>query len=1249
MPNYGYLHNTLLKYNSTIFKQQLTNISTVLNNTGNTTQLLTSFNALDVAQQKVLLSSKLLTEEQKSQCATMVALSSVNSKYTAEQLTRATGVSAETLATWGLTEATDTLTMSQLAEMASSDAQAKKVLEKIVAQNAQAVASGKVVASNASLVASETSATLATGSFTTAIKANIAAMWTWMTTTPLGWLTLLAAGIFAAVKAYDALTVSAEEASDKIEESRSAYEETTSTIESMNSELETTKKRIEELEARDALSFTDKAELDNLREQNAELERSISLLEKKRQNEAKQTVVDIKQNQETLDEDFDKSIKNLSEYKKEYEETRQLGIKGMAQGAVTLENYEATMAAMDKTMGQYESSVLDNIEKYEQYKEDIINKYGTDDISIFSQSDRALYNDIVSQLQAAYKEIYTNSEYNKFVIEPIFNQEDLKGLQDELLKYFINGGHTDLSSLEEKFGSDIITALRNACAKAGIDFDKMIEDMYNDSQSKLDQIAPLVDKPSGAYDAKQNRISKQIRDYIQNGLSDEDRTILLNATIPDDVKFKTKQDVDNFIASLREEADKTDISFSDIFSLKDAENNLTDLGRINEEIDKFQSAYKGLKEAMDSYNETGTFTLDQVQEIISYGGDYLKYLMDENGNLQLNEEALNKVAIARINEMRAKALSNLMDNLDKITNEKQALEYLRNQLLDTATAYDALTASRIKAWSENALENGISQGTINKVTKSFENQVSAINEMFNNISLDSIYKSSSSSAKSATKDAEQATKDAEQATKDYIDSYMNYMEKSLESGRIDYQTYSRDVAKFLKDMYDQGKIAAKDYHDYTKQMLEVQKDAMDSVISAVTNRLDKEIDFYEDQIDAVEERYQTEIDYLDTVIEYYEEQKKSLQDTNDELDRQKALEEALYNLHQKQTQKTIGLYTADKGKIYTTDASAIRDAEDNVRKAKLDIEIAKLDEAIEKVEQQQDALRDAMDKEKEQLQEIIDRLEEYKEQWQNVAKEYEIAQNEMMASQMLGADWESQILSGRIDTLNTFAQNYIAIQQAIANAAWASANAQIEAAKEAQKGANGNTGGAGSVGDKTEVSTRYKVVDESGKTLISYSGNNAQSKAESYKNRLDDAVHDLDKVKVVKYATGTKHAKKGLNLVGEDGTETFIDNDGNVSLVTKPSLIPMEGGEIVKNEKETKSLLDSMNLVPVQTGDIWKKFAGNMPDLSSMIKVNTPDYSKISGMASKAQTIEQHNQFNVTLPNITDSTKATKLFEELQR
>lgn len=374
-----------------------------------------------------------------------------------------------------------------------------------------------------------------------------------------------------------------EKANEKIEESRSSYEDAKSSIESMNDELKTTQDKIDDLKSKGTLSFTDKAELDNLKAQNDELERSISLEEKKKQNAASQTVNDIKQNKDTLSDDFEESIKNLSEYQEEYEHMKQVGIKGISDETVTPENYEVTMTAMDKNMDLYEKHVLENIEKFEKYKEDIINKYNTDDVSQFSQSDRDLYNSIVSQLQKAYKTIYSDSDYNKFVIEPIFNQDKLKGLQDQLLQYFVNGGSTDTSALEEKFGADIITALRNACKKAGIDFDKMIEDMYSNSQSKLDQIAPMIETPNGAEDAKQNQVSKKIRDYIQNNLSEEDRTILLNAEIPDDIKFKTKQDVDNFIDSLNKEANETPISLSTteaVSKINDLKSEFSDLDSI---------------------------------------------------------------------------------------------------------------------------------------------------------------------------------------------------------------------------------------------------------------------------------------------------------------------------------------------------------------------------------------------------------------------------------------------------------------------------------------------------------------------------------------------------------------------------------------------------------------------------------------------------------------------------------------------
>ena len=280
LPNNGYLHNTLLKYNSTIFKQQLTNISTVLNNTGNTTQLLTSFNALDVAQQKVLLSSKLLTEEQKSQCATMVALSSVNSKYTAEQLTRVAGVSSETLANWGLVDSTDSLTIAELAELAVSDKQAKNVLDKIIAQNAQSVANGEVTASNIALASSEGGVTLATGAFTTAIKANISAMKTWLLTTPAVWIAAAVGIIFLAVKAYDALTTSVEEQKEKMEESLSAYEDAKSELSNIKTELESQEQAMDELLAKEKLTYAEKGQLEELQAITQELRIQKDLAEK---------------------------------------------------------------------------------------------------------------------------------------------------------------------------------------------------------------------------------------------------------------------------------------------------------------------------------------------------------------------------------------------------------------------------------------------------------------------------------------------------------------------------------------------------------------------------------------------------------------------------------------------------------------------------------------------------------------------------------------------------------------------------------------------------------------------------------------------------------------------------------------------------------------------------------------------------------------------------------------------------------
>ena len=87
-----------------------------------------------------------------------------------------------------------------------------------------------------------------------------------LTTNPVGWAILAAGAIFGLVKLFDALTLSAEEATEQMEESVSAYEEATSQLKSLNNELQTTQDRIDELEAKDSLTFVEESELQKLRE-----------------------------------------------------------------------------------------------------------------------------------------------------------------------------------------------------------------------------------------------------------------------------------------------------------------------------------------------------------------------------------------------------------------------------------------------------------------------------------------------------------------------------------------------------------------------------------------------------------------------------------------------------------------------------------------------------------------------------------------------------------------------------------------------------------------------------------------------------------------------------------------------------------------------------------------------------------------------------------------------------------------------
>ena len=96
----------------------------------------------------------------------------------------------------------------------------------------------------------------------------------------------------------------------------------------MNAELGATEEKIRNLESKDTLTFTEQAELEKLKEQNSELEKSIQLEEKKKQATAREVVTDIRKNQKTLDTDFDSSLNTYKATQDKLEKAKAAGYDG---------------------------------------------------------------------------------------------------------------------------------------------------------------------------------------------------------------------------------------------------------------------------------------------------------------------------------------------------------------------------------------------------------------------------------------------------------------------------------------------------------------------------------------------------------------------------------------------------------------------------------------------------------------------------------------------------------------------------------------------------------------------------------------------------------------------------------------------------------------------------------------------------------------------------------------------------------
>lgn len=243
-------------------------------------------------------------------------------------------------------------------------------------------------------------------------------------------------------------------------------------------------------------------------------------------------------------------------------------------------------------------------------------------------------------------------------------------------------------------------------------------------------------------------------------LSDEDLENAVNDFMATSTKFSTWYE--QWIGNIESDVQHGTPIFSDIFSLKDANDTLTTLGKISESIDTIQNAYNTLNSAIEEYNNSGSISIDALQSIIALGDDWYDYLLDENGALKLDKESLQALTLSRLADMKAQIQQNMIDSVKKINDDASAKEYLASTNYKTADSIEAVTNAMIdQALAEKRLlvdSGDLSQENYDLIEKKLRGDIEKSNLLVSNISLDDISlsggsSSSKSNSKSNSKDS----------------------------------------------------------------------------------------------------------------------------------------------------------------------------------------------------------------------------------------------------------------------------------------------------------------------------------------------------------------------------------------------------------------------------------------------------------------------------------------------------------------
>lgn len=520
-------------------------------------------------------------------------------------------------------------------------------------------------------------------------------------------------------------------------------------------------------------------------------------------------------------------------------------------------------------------------------------------------------------------------------------------------------------------------------------------------------------------------------------------------------------------------------------------------------VDKIVAAMKKLYsgETIESKSAWEILNLDDKKllsdiRIDSNGG----YIFDLNQIIELKDEIIKKEIAEREESINTATIKR--DAAEKeIAVAKERLEVVSAELA-IAKLTKADSIEKLEA-EYNKLSAGISatQSAVESYNYTIRNESIYTDELRKKIgNLADTSEIAKARIKTLKDEVSQLNTEADNVLKAYEASVDDVIKK--------YESEVKEIEKSKKGLEDQLKTL-EEQEGELEQIVENHK----AVSSIVTEEIEAQISAIEDSRKEVE-------DYYDNLIE-------KLKSENEEREDAIEYEKKLANLANAQNNK-IRVYDQERGWTYQVNKEALEEAEN-------DLESYKKNQEIKALEDEKEAKLKGYDDQ-------IKAFEDYSKEWSEIIEGVDKAEDERLATEMLGSEWREKIKNKDMSMINSFKssyQNYTTQLNSIVKNEISALNDSIKAKDkeiEAKK-------------EQIQVWQDYK--------------NEIKSAADTIKNGLEDYVKYLGDVKINEQSTNEQR----LAALNEFATKyrSIIDS------------ITDKNGEIDDLEKQIDDITESMS------------------------------------------------------------------------